>query len=112
MDVTASDLEGAGVFLMPGSHETPDGARGPRSSICAAPSHVSLGRQLRRLRVERGLSRKVVAASLGLSVKRIEGHERGTRKIEARELVAYTRLYQVRLADLFRDLPTGGNGEF
>jgi transcriptional regulator with XRE-family HTH domain len=70
-----------------------------------------VGRRLRRLRVERGWTRETVAARLGLPVRRIEEHERGTRAIEARELVAYVRLYRVSVATLFRDSWTGGNGE-
>jgi DNA-binding XRE family transcriptional regulator len=67
------------------------------------PLHVVLGRRLRRLRIERGLRRRTVAARLGLSVERVEGHERGTTRIEARELVAYAQFFGVRLSTFFRD---------
>jgi Helix-turn-helix domain len=67
---------------------------------------VLLGQRLRWLRIRCGLSRRTVAVRLGFSGGCVEGHERGTGTIEAGDLVAYIRLYRVRVADLFRDLPT------
>jgi DNA-binding XRE family transcriptional regulator len=64
---------------------------------------VVIGRRLRRLRVERGVSRDTVAARLGLPVKHIEAHERGKRRIEPPELAAYAGLYGVPLSSLFAE---------
>jgi transcriptional regulator with XRE-family HTH domain len=67
-----------------------------------------LGRRLRWLRVERGWSRKHVAERLRVPVENVEGHERGTRPMEPRELVAYVRLFRVRISEFFEDPPTKG----
>lgn len=67
------------------------------------PLDVVLGRRLRRLRVERGLSRGTVAIRLRLPLKDVENYERGTACIEARQLVAYARLFNVRISTFFRD---------
>jgi hypothetical protein len=75
---------------------------------CEALS-VVLGRRLRRLRVERGLSRKQVAERLLVPVEQVEGHERGTRPIEPADLVAYARLFRVRISAFFKEPPTGGS---
>jgi transcriptional regulator with XRE-family HTH domain len=89
-----------------------NGAPSPLGApTCAEPLSVVLGRRLRRLRGERGWSRQTVATRVGLPVRRVGEHERGTRDIEPRELVAYIRLYRVSIGTLFSDLPTGGNGE-
>jgi DNA-binding XRE family transcriptional regulator len=84
----------------------------PASQPRVASIDVTLGRRMRRLRIERGWSRQTVATQLGISMTRVESHERGKRRIEARELVAYVRLYGLTIGDLFRDLPTDGNGEW
>jgi DNA-binding XRE family transcriptional regulator len=82
-----------------------------RSSRLAAQRNgetllVVLGRRLRRLRVERGWSRRIVAARLGVSVEHVEGHERGSRPIEPLELIAYARLFGIRISEFFKDPPT------
>lgn len=68
------------------------------------PLNIELGKRLRRIRIERGLSRQVIAACLGLPLKRIVAHERGKRRMTARDLVAYAEFYGVRLSTFFRDL--------
>jgi transcriptional regulator with XRE-family HTH domain len=68
------------------------------------PLCAVIGRQLRRIRVERGLSRKAVAARLGLAAERVGAHERGAVRLEARELVAYVRFYGVSISELFREM--------
>jgi hypothetical protein len=72
------------------------------------PLSIVLGRRLRWLRVERGWSRRTLATRLRAPIEHIEGHERGTRPIEARELVAYARLFRVRISEFFKDPPTKG----
>jgi hypothetical protein len=74
-----------------------------------APLSVVLGRRLRWLRVERGLRREQVAKRLRVPVEHVEGHERGTRRIEARDLIAYARLFRVRISDFFKEPPTKGS---
>jgi hypothetical protein len=72
------------------------------------PLSIVLGRRLRWLRVERRLSRKHVAERLGVPVENVEGHERGTRRMEPRDLVAYVHLFRVRISEFFKDPPTKG----
>jgi hypothetical protein len=67
-----------------------------------APLNVVLGRRLRRLRVRRGVSRKILSARLRVAVTHVEGHECGTKKIEAHELLAYARFFGVRISSFFR----------
>jgi hypothetical protein len=69
-----------------------------------------LGRRLRWLRVERGFSRKTVAARLGLPVTLVERHERGMARLEAQQLAAYARFYCIRISFLFRDPPAAAAG--
>ena len=69
-----------------------------------------LGRRLRWLRVERGFSRKTVAARLRLPVTLVERHERGMARLEAQQLAAYARFYGIRISFLFRDPPAAAAG--
>jgi|HubBroStandDraft_1064217.scaffolds.fasta_scaffold263924_1 hypothetical protein len=69
----------------------------------AEPLHARLGRRLRRLRIEGGLTRKIVAGHLGLRLERVAAHERGKGRIAARDLIAYAEFYGVRLSVLFAD---------
>jgi transcriptional regulator with XRE-family HTH domain len=57
------------------------------------------------LRVERGLRREQVAKRLPRALAHVEGHERGTRRIEPRDLATYARLFRVQISDFFKDRP-------
>jgi transcriptional regulator with XRE-family HTH domain len=92
-----------------GGHETALVASRHALLSSTEPLHVGLGRRLRRLRVERGWSREQVAKRLRVPVAHVKGHERGTRRIEPRDLVAYARLFRVRISDFFIDPPTKGS---
>jgi transcriptional regulator with XRE-family HTH domain len=65
-----------------------------------------LGRRLRWLRVERGLSRKLVALGLGLPAALVTQHEQGTARLQPQQVMAYARFYGIRVSFLFRDPPT------
>jgi DNA-binding XRE family transcriptional regulator len=84
----------------------PSPAERPCEPESAKPLQAVLGLQLRRLRNERGLTRKRVAASLNISPRRVEAHERGIRPFAAEELVAYACLFDVRISSFFRDVAT------
>jgi ribosome-binding protein aMBF1 (putative translation factor) len=101
-------LHARDVNLRLASQETVNAASPLRSPGCGHPLSELVGRRLRWLRVERGWSRKEVAERLRMSVEHIEGHERGTRRMEPRDLSAYARLFHVRIIDFFRELPTQG----
>jgi hypothetical protein len=79
-----------------------------RSPIGDDPLSEVLGRRLRWLRVERGWSLKQVAARLCVPLEHVEGHERGTRRMEPRDLVSYARLFRARISDFFKEPPTKG----
>jgi hypothetical protein len=96
-------------FVQPPAWAPPAGATPPPSAAPAEPLQLVLGRRLRWLRVERGLSRKAVAARLRLPVALVERHERGTGQIKAEQLVAYARLFGVRISLFFCDPPTSAS---
>jgi DNA-binding XRE family transcriptional regulator len=103
LDVPDADLNL--VYRGP-PNSTPSLARSP---TCGDPLSEVLGRRLRWLRVERGLSRKQVAERLRIPVEHVEDHERGTRQMKARDVVAYARLFRVRISDFFKEPPTKGS---
>jgi ribosome-binding protein aMBF1 (putative translation factor) len=89
--------------------EAPNGALSPQCRpTCGDLLSIVLGRRLRWLRVERGWSRKQLAERLRVPVENVEGHERGTRPMEPRELVAYARVFRVGISEFFKDPPTEG----
>jgi ribosome-binding protein aMBF1 (putative translation factor) len=85
------------------SQETVNTVSPLRSPSRCDPFSEVLGRRLRWLRVERGWSRKQVAERLRVSVEHVQGHERGTRRMEPREFAAYARLLRVRISDFFKE---------
>jgi transcriptional regulator with XRE-family HTH domain len=93
-----------------GGHEIAWAASRQAPLSSTEPLHVLLARRLRWLRVERGWSRDQVARRLRVPVAHVEGHEHGTRRMEARDLAAYARLFGVRISDFFKDPPTKGSG--
>jgi DNA-binding XRE family transcriptional regulator len=74
----------------------------PLPPMSGEPLPTILGRHLRRLRNERGLSRELVATRLRVSAAVVAAHERGARRFTAEDLVAYIRLFGIRTSDLFR----------
>ena len=90
------------------SRETANAVSPLRSPSCGDPLSEVLGRRLRWLRVERGSSREQVAERLRVAVEHVQEHERGTRRMEPRELAAYARLLRVRISDFFKEPPMKG----
>jgi DNA-binding XRE family transcriptional regulator len=74
----------------------------PHPPTPGEPLQTLLGRQLRRLRNERGFSRQLVATRLRVTPADVAAHERGARRFTAEELLAYTRVFNIRISDLFR----------
>jgi transcriptional regulator with XRE-family HTH domain len=56
---------------------------------------------LRRLRLERGFDHEGIARRLGVPVEHVRAHERGARPFTVQDLVAYVRLFEVRLSSFF-----------
>jgi hypothetical protein len=100
-----SDVPTAGLSL-----DRQEASNGVPSPTCGDPLSVVLGRRLRRLRVKRGWSREQVAKRRRVPLARVEGHERGTQRMEPRDLAAYVRLLRVRISDFFDDPATEGSG--
>jgi DNA-binding XRE family transcriptional regulator len=63
---------------------------------------VHIGRRLRLLRSELGLSREMLAKGVGLTVDRVEAHERGIKHIGAHRLIRYAEFLGVRLSAFFK----------
>jgi hypothetical protein len=76
----------------------PDGA-----ALRREPIHVLVGRQVRRLRLERCWTTQQVAAQLDFPEEVVSAHEAGTRPFAVHELAGYTRLFGVSVAVFFRD---------
>jgi|SRR5215831_4599877 len=62
---------------------------------------VHIGGRLHLLRSELGLSRETLANGVGLTVDRVEAHERGVKRIGAYHLVRYAEFLGVPLSAFF-----------
>jgi DNA-binding Xre family transcriptional regulator len=78
----------------------------------ADPIDVYVGRRIRMLRVERGISQSALGAHLGMSFQQIQKYESGKNRISASMLYRACGLLKCRPADLFpeRDDPTTAPG--
>src|SRR5580658_208525 len=61
-----------------------------------------IGRRLRILRTESGLTRQMLAKGVGLTDEQVNAHERGTARIAAHHLVSYATFLGVRLSAFFK----------
>jgi ribosome-binding protein aMBF1 (putative translation factor) len=104
----ADMLNTRGGRLSLASQETANAASPLSAPGCGDLLSEVLGRRLRWLRTERGWSRNHVAERLRMPVQNVRGHERGSRRLEPRDLSAYARLFRVRISDFFKDPPTQG----
>jgi transcriptional regulator with XRE-family HTH domain len=77
----------------------------PEAAAAILPLQIMVGRQLRLIRDERGLSREALAVRVGLPVEHIEEHESGTRRIGVTQLLIYASLLGVRISAFFRERP-------
>jgi transcriptional regulator with XRE-family HTH domain len=73
------------------------------------PLDLYVGRNVRRLREERGLSEAVVALALGEPLMRLRAYEAGTERIGSRRLAALARILDVTLSAFFEDGDAGGH---
>jgi len=91
---------------MPSSHKK----RRPPKAVrccCLTPKRPSrfdrnLGRRLRRLRMDRDLSQRELAASVGVTVRRLREHEQATERITADILVKYLKALNVLPREFFK----------
>jgi DNA-binding XRE family transcriptional regulator len=77
------------------------GYRRPRSAESAGLDAL-IGRRLRILRAELGLSPEMLAKGVGLTDDEVKAHERGTRRIAAHHLLSYAAFLGVRLSAFFK----------
>jgi len=54
----------------------------------ASPSDIAIGRRIRALRLERGLSQSELAGHLGLSFQQLQKYEKGVNRVSAGRLQA------------------------
>jgi transcriptional regulator with XRE-family HTH domain len=73
------------------------------------PLDLYVGRNVRRLRRERGLSEATVALALGEPLLRLRAYEAGTERIGSRRLAALARILDVALSAFFEDADAGGH---
>jgi transcriptional regulator with XRE-family HTH domain len=65
------------------------------------PELVPLGREVRRLRKERGLSQEALADAAGLHTNYVGGIERGERNVGIKALFALARALELPVSRLF-----------
>lgn len=63
-----------------------------------------VGRRVRLLRLERGMSQADLARGLGLSFQQVQKYERGVNRISASKLFEISEALRVDVADLFADV--------
>ena len=73
------------------------------------PLDLFVGRNIRRLRVERGLSEASLALALGEPLFRLRAYEAGTERVGSRRLAALARILDVTLGAFFQDADAGGH---
>jgi transcriptional regulator with XRE-family HTH domain len=64
-----------------------------------------IGRRIRELRLQLGLSRLALGEQLGVSAHQIQKYEKGINRISASTLHAAAGVLQVRVGYFFEDLP-------
>ena len=77
----------------------------PVRTATAVDAHV--GRRVRLLRKQRGLSQQQLAEAIGVTFQQVQKYERGTNRISASTLVAISQCLAVRPADLLDGFNTG-----
>jgi transcriptional regulator with XRE-family HTH domain len=68
------------------------------------PVDVAVGRMLRALRNERGMSQGALANAVGLTFQQIQKYEKGTNRIGASRLMQFAEALNVNVARFFEGL--------
>jgi transcriptional regulator with XRE-family HTH domain len=68
------------------------------------PINVHLGRRLREVRIQRGLSQTEMSGALRVKHQDYEAIENGTRRLTAEQLLVLTTLLDVAVAEFFEGL--------
>jgi transcriptional regulator with XRE-family HTH domain len=75
----------------------------PRAESGRRPLDIAIGRRLRAIRRERGLSRATLARELGVSARRLQKHERGAKRMRPELLQRVAAILTVRISVFFAD---------
>ena len=71
----------------------------------AGAEDVEIGRKIRALRLERGLSQSGLADGIGLTFQQVQKYEKGTNRIGASRLEQISHVLQVPVAFFFEGAP-------
>jgi transcriptional regulator with XRE-family HTH domain len=74
---------------------------------------IELGRRVRALRLQRGMSQEKLADQLGITFQQVQKYEKGTNRIGAGRLQRIAEILEVPIADLYPAQKLAGttNGE-
>lgn len=84
-----------------------DGGSGPSAGLTQRVLIYNIAQNMRKLRLNRKLSQKRVAAHLGVSYQQLQKYEAGRNRFPAEKLFALKQLYKVPYDAFFRDLGLG-----
>ena len=71
----------------------------------AGAEDVEIGRKIRALRLERGLSQSGLAEGIGLTFQQVQKYEKGTNRIGASRLQQISNILKVQPQFFFEELP-------
>ncbi|MDI7864147.1 helix-turn-helix domain-containing protein [Rhizobiaceae bacterium n13] len=71
---------------------------------------VTVGRNVRLLRVQRGVSQEKLGEALGITFQQIQKYEKGTNRISSSKLSAIADYFNVDVASLFSGTGSSGQG--
>lgn len=74
----------------------------------ATPIDSLIGRRLRALRVERGLSQTQVADHLGVAFQQVQKYETGANRVASTRLLQYGNLYGLTVAQILEGIGQPG----
>ncbi len=71
----------------------------------AGPEDVEIGRKIRALRLERGLSQEELGRAVGITFQQIQKYERGANRVAAARLQQLADALDVAVTFFYRDEP-------
>jgi transcriptional regulator with XRE-family HTH domain len=83
-------------------------ATGPSPEADERPVDAHIGGRLRFLRLRAGLAQTALAERIGLTFQQLQKYEKGTNRISASKLLAFSQILDVPVQDFFEGL--GGRG--
>jgi transcriptional regulator with XRE-family HTH domain len=83
----------------------PDTLPRPASSRSPTETDIQVGRNIRTLRIEAGLTLSELGEALGISHQQLQKYETGTNRLSAGMLAAVARVLRVPIQSLFDEEP-------